>query len=285
MAASATPQVSLRSPAGLPGLLAAHPLPAYFAGAFAWSWVLWFAVAAGAPEVLILVGVFGPLASAVVVTRATGGSVRGWLRRILRWRVSPWWYGGVIAIPLALVAASTAIFAGFGEPVDMALLDEKVVAFAGTLLFVALLGGGQEEFGWRGLALPRLQERLSPVRATLMLGTLWALWHLPLLFAMDEVDHGLGAGALSGVLVLTMISIVAYAFAYTYVLNRTGSVLLCILLHGSFTTANGFAALRAEAELVGTDYALYSGIHATVLVAAALVLVGLTRGRLGRADE
>jgi uncharacterized protein len=266
------------------GHLDSHPTAVFFAGAFAWSWTLWAAVAAGAPEPLLVAGAFGPAVSAVALTRLSGGSVRAWLRRILRWRVSPWWYAAVIVVPLAVVATSTALFAATGAEVQGDLLGEKLASFFGTLLFVALLGGGQEELGWRGYALPRLQERLSPVRATLLLGVLWALWHLPLLFALEDVDHGLGSAALAGVLGLTLVSIVAYAFAYTYLLNRTGSVLLCVLLHGSFTTANGFAALRAEEDLQGADYALFSGIQATVLVLAVLVLVRVTRGRLGRAE-
>ena len=82
----------------------------------------------------------------------------------------------------------------------------------------AELGGGQEEPGWRGFALDRLVARHSPIRATLLLGVVWGLWHLPLC--------GLG---FVGPLMFVSFSTRRY--------NRSGSVLLCVLLHASFTPA------------------------------------------------
>src|SRR5690606_8411033 len=96
-----------------------------------------------------------------------------------------------------------------------------------TFVFVAVLGGGLEEPGWRGFALPRLQERLGPLRATALLGLLWGVWHVPL--------YGPLGFAVPFVL----------AFLYTPLYNRTGSVLLCVLLHASFTPAQDHLVLLA----------------------------------------
>jgi uncharacterized protein len=82
-------------------------------------------------------------------------------------------------VPIALAVLVTAEFALAGNELDWSLLDTRLAAFLPTLVFVALLQGGNEEPGWRGFALPRMQDRFTPVRATLLLGGVWALWHLP----------------------------------------------------------------------------------------------------------
>jgi hypothetical protein len=81
---------------------------------------------------------------------------------------------------------------------------------------------------------------------------------------------------------LTLVSIVGYAFAYTYLLNRTGSVLLCILMHAGFNTALSSAGLRTEAALQRWDYILLLGLSAATIWIAVGLLVRLTGGRLGQ---
>ena len=119
------------------------------------------------------------------------------------------------------------------------------------------------------------------MRATLVLGTIWALWHLPLLLVEDNVDHNLTALAFAGMLVWTLGGFIAYAFTYTYLWNRTQSAPLCMLLHASYNTAIGLVILRPADELVGGTYVAISlALTGTLwLVAAALVVA--TRGRLG----
>lgn len=73
-----------------------------------------------------------------------------------------------------------------------------------------------------------------------------------------------------------------YAFAYTYLLNRTGSVLLCILMHAGFNTALSSAGLRTEAALQRWDYILLLGLSAATIWIAVGLLVRLTGGRLGQ---
>src|SRR5687767_3135780 len=80
---------------------------------------------------------------------------------------------------------------------------------------------------------------------------------------------------------LTMASIVGYAFAYTFLLNKTGSVLLCIAMHASFNVANSSAGLRTEEALQQTDYLLMLALSATTIWVLVAVLVRLTRGGLG----
>jgi membrane protease YdiL (CAAX protease family) len=262
-----------------------RPVGSYVALAFGISWGCWSAPALGyrdgAGSVLLLLGGFGPLMAALIMVRATGGSPKQWFKALFRWRVAPRWYAFALGIPVGLAVLVTAEFVLLGRAVDLSLLDDRLLLFLPSLLFVALAGGGNEEPGWRGFALPHLLERVSPVRATLLLGGVWAVWHLPLLFATDHADHGLGATGMTVLAALTLLSIVGYAFAYTYLLSRTGSVLLCILLHAGFNTAMASVGLRTEEALQRWEYVLALGLGTATIWVGVMVLIRLTGGRLG----
>jgi uncharacterized protein len=241
---------------GLRGWINRRPMAAFFTLAYTLSWLAWLpAILAGGGMAAIIPGAFGPAVAAWIVIRVTGGSVRAWAREIVHWRVKPRWYLYALGLPAVLWAAMNGALALLGEPVDLAPLGGRLPSYLATFAFVALLGGGQEEPGWRGFALPRLQQRLTPLRATLLLALLWGVWHLPL--------YGLG-----------FVGPMLYAFFYTYLYNRTGSVGLCMLLHGGFTAA-------LDTLILTTDSLTVDLTIVAVLVVATVVLAVATRGRLG----
>jgi membrane protease YdiL (CAAX protease family) len=130
-------------------------------------------------------------------------------------------------------------------------------------LFVLVIGGAAEEPGWRGFGLPYLLERHSPVRATLILGLVWGVWHLPVY------------GPLGFVVPMVL------AFFYTYLWARTRSVLLAILLHASFTPAQDHLVLMPRDEAYSSVLDAPDFVILGVYLAAVAVLLLLTRGRLG----
>ena len=273
----------------LRSLIQIHPTVAFFCLAFASSWTLMTpAMVAGLDSLAAIpffLGVWAPAAAAAIVVRATGGSVKGWLRGIMRWRVPLRYYLFAVGLPLGLAVVASAQFALAGESLDFALVGERAAAFLPLLLFCFLVNGGPEEPAWRGFALPRLQERYSPVKATALLGVVWGLWHLPLLLVEDNVDHGLAAVAFAAMLVWTLAGFIAYAFTYTYLWNRTRSALLCMLLHASYNTAIGVVILRRADELVGDAYVVISLALTGTLWLVAVGLIVATRGRLGLPDS
>ncbi len=260
-----------------------HPVAAFFTFAYLYSWAFWAPAALGydgtVGVVAIFVGVWGPAAAGLTMTRLLGRSARSWIHDMFRWRVPARWYLFALAVPAAIVAVVSLAFVTLGEDLDGALLGERLAVYVPMLVFLTLVGGGNEEWGWRGFALPELLDRYRPVAATLILGTLWAVWHLPLLAAQDDLSHGLGGGELTVVLAATVVNIVALAFIYTYLYRSTRSTLLAVLLHGSFNAANGTLVLRDEIE--GTAYAtMQYCITVTSLVIVA-ALWRMTRGRFG----
>jgi membrane protease YdiL (CAAX protease family) len=161
-----------------------HPVAAFFVLAYAISWVAWLGPILDLAEPLgtlgFVVGGFGPALAALVVTWLGSDSVRAWARRIVDWRVAPRWYLAALAVPLLVVALTSVGLTFVGTSIDPGLLTGRGSLVLVSFVTIALIGGGNEEPGWRALALPKLQEQYTPVSATLILGVVWALWHLPL---------------------------------------------------------------------------------------------------------
>jgi membrane protease YdiL (CAAX protease family) len=238
------------------GWVAGHPLAAFVLLSYAISWAVWTPALLGAGGmVLAAIGAFGPAVAAALVTHRAGGSVRAWLRPLWRWRVPARFYLYALGLPVALFASMNLVLAALGEQVHLERAGASAPSFLGTFAVVALVGGGQEEPGWRGFALDRLQARYSPLTATALLGVIWGLWHLPL--------YGLG-----------FVGPMLFVVFYTWLYNRTGSVLLCVLLHAAFTPSLDHLVLVDDSLLVDV-------VIAATLLVAAVALVVLTRGRLG----
>jgi membrane protease YdiL (CAAX protease family) len=266
-------------------LAARYPVALFFVLAYALSWGLWLPIVLGYDgalrEALFVAGIFGPALAGALMIVLQGGSLGGWLRSIVRWRVSARWWVLALLIPAGLIGTASAAYALLGHEVDVSLLPGRLGGYLPALVMTALLGGGQEEFGWRGYVLPRLEARFSPVTATLILGILWGLWHLPIVAADPEFQHGLDVAALLPVVALSLVSVVGYAFLLTWLFNRTGSVLVAILLHAGFNTANELLAPLPPEAVEGAAYEVLSVTMTLTLVAVVLALVALTRGRLG----
>lgn len=197
------------------------------------TWGSWFAAsitpAAGPRGVLFLLGTFTPGFVALWLTgRATGRSgVVALLRRLIDWQVPARWYVfaasyiAVVKLTVALVhRAATGAWPRFGQ-------DPWYLMLAATVGSVLVGGQTGEEIGWRGYALPRLAARFGLGGASVLLGVLWACWHLPLFFvpAADTLGQ-------SFPLYVIQVTALSVAMAWLYA-NTRGSLLPVMLLHAA----------------------------------------------------
>jgi uncharacterized protein len=253
-----------------------HSLIAYFILAYAISWAVEIPLAASAqgwlrapvPPAIHYLASFGPMLSALIVTAATEGRVgiRRLLAGLLKWRVGLGWILFAILSPITLFGVAAIVdYAANGKWPDLALLGEvdylPYLGIIGAFLLWLFTFGLGEELGWRGYALPRLQKGWSALSATLILGVVWAIWHLPAFFYKDTYI----AMGLAGGLPILMLSILAASIVFTWLYNSTrGSLLITILFHALF---DFLSVSRAGGEYVA------SIMSAGVMIWAVLIVI------------
>lgn len=246
-----------------------HQVALFLGLAFLLSWAPWPLVLLN-PDSSPLVP-FGPLVAAVtvtVVTRGAGG-LRHLLGYLLRWRRAPGWYLLAMGLPPAITLAASALtVASGGKPVTSTDISWPLVAL--TFLSTILLVGLFEELGWRAYLLPRLVNRFGGLRSALLLGVIWALWHLPELIS-DPTHQRPPLQFLVGVMAQSVV--LAWFF-----LRTNGSLPIVIISHAATNTAAQFLLPR----FAGDDYQLIWWFSTALWVAAAgLVVVSANSGRTG----
>jgi uncharacterized protein len=164
--------------AGVAAWVRRHDLGVYFFLAFSLSWLPWPLVALN-PESSPMVP-FGPLIAAVVVTALSGGrrSLGQLLAQLARWRSPTRWYAVALLIPLTITGLAAATTSAVGGSIAFRSGPEWT-QIAATFISAVVLIGVFEEVGWRGYALPRLLQKMTGLRAALVIGVIWASWHLP----------------------------------------------------------------------------------------------------------
>lgn len=244
-----------------------HPVATFAVLAIAVSWTVWIpalsAINGPAAKAALIPGAFGPLVAGAIITRLRGDSVRAWLSSTLSWRRSGRWYVAAATVPLGVAFGLGAVMVGLTGGFGDGTLRPALAAFAFNIVFATVLGGGQEEFGWRGFALPSLQARYNALTASILVGLVWALWHAPLfVFDVYAMNPALYA-----------VSVIAFAVILTWLYNSSRAcVPVAILMHGSIN-----ASVNLPLQAVGGPSALpvpFAGLLAGGfgLVAVALIV-------------
>ena len=215
-------------------LMRRHPLVTFFLLAYGLTWAIQIPVAAGVLEGSGWRAVtWVPAIAALLAAALTGG--RGALRelgsRLVRWRVGWQWYLVVIlgpaAFSLAVAGVYTLLGGSWSEAAPPALLEGPLLFLPLFLLILTLTDGLGEELAWRGFALPRLLTRYNALVASLVLGVIWALWHLPLVWTEGNAMYQQPVW-------LLLVDITAKSVLFTWVfLHTRGSVLIAMLFHGA----------------------------------------------------
>src|SRR6266566_3026070 len=195
-----------------PSWLLRRPLIAYFLLAYAMAWVLWLpfvlsrgggvgvlplstpADASGLAYLLVFVGALGPALAAIIVSAASSGwpGVKSLLRRMVLVKVGIRWYLVALLLPLVAYVLPLLLLGGSALVSILLSVQGAIILLLYLLLSIAgmvIAAPLGEELGWRGFALPRLQEQYGPLRGSLLLGLLWGLWHLPLFLTAWEKPY------------------------------------------------------------------------------------------------
>jgi uncharacterized protein len=273
-------------------VLARHPLTFFFIFAYAFTWlVAWMPLVLskdgagllsyhwplGLYATIAIASFVGPFLSAFIMTGITEGreGVGRLLRQLVLWRVGFRWYlFALIGLPAIMVISVIILPGSLASFQGLATLS-PLLSLA-LFVYVFFLGGPLgEEPGWRGFALPRLQRRYGALVGSLILGPIWAFWHLPLFW---YPAWNLPPTILN--IVMFVLAAMAFTIVMTWVFNNTkSSLLIAVLVHTSFdmvlATLNGLFPIP-----IVNDY----GSNVPILIGLgvlALVLVAVTRGRLG----
>ncbi|HEY0492226.1 MAG TPA: CPBP family glutamic-type intramembrane protease [Candidatus Dormibacteraeota bacterium] len=274
----------------------ARPIVAFFVLSYIGTWIIWvpvllskqglglasFDIPIPPPLFLIVSTITGPTLAAFLVERVVGGrdGVRALRHRVLHFRVNLGWYLLVIFGPLVILLVAS-LWTGVSPVTTLAQHWELIFTSFLPATALGLIVTIFEEIGWMGAALPRLQAARGPLIACIILGPLWAAWHLPSFFVA-----GSGGASTTGInlpligLQLLVLSLLAIAFRVvaTWIFNATAmAVPLIMLLHSAFDQAPALFGELKIREFSGN--ALDFTNYAAWAVCAVIVAI-LTRGRL-----
>ncbi len=239
----------------------------FFTLTFAWSWAFWVPTALWGPDATHFItqlgfalGGIGPMVFGIYFTYREGGDEvrRDYWRRVMDWKRLDFrgWELSLLAVPLLtwLAGRVDILIGGRGIQLDLTTIHyfegflPQSLALPVFLVFMFLFGPVPEELGWRGYALDRLRARHGSLRASLILGLMWGLWHLPLFFLKGAYQSTLGVGTVGFFLFFAGILPVSVVMTWIYDLARR-SILSAILFHFSINLVGTVAAHGNRVEL------------------------------------
>jgi membrane protease YdiL (CAAX protease family) len=255
---------------------------------FAWTWLFWIPAAlsrnGSTPliTVLHLIGGIGPmLAALVLVYRAKDRQVRRdfWKRVIDLKRIKRGWYLVIFLIYPVLTVLPAVIdiwMNGKGiQPELASRFAQQPLLILPVTIFLLFFGPIPEELGWRGYALDRLQTKQSALVSSLIVGALWAFWHLPLFFINGTYHYHLGVGTTA--FWIFMIEPIMGSIFYTWIYNNTHrSTLSAILLHFMGNYVGELFELSERAEILQLIF--------TILFAVIIVIIWGRKGLVKKSN-
>ncbi|MGE7633628.1 CPBP family intramembrane glutamic endopeptidase [Bacillus paramycoides] len=281
---------SKNSSTGLRWYLESFPLTSFFVMAYLFSWVVLI------PFILSQWGIFpktkafdifffanafvGPMLAAYIMFRTLEGK-ESWKKvrkSIISIKVGLKWYlFTLIVIPAAMFLGM--IILNGGIPTLDGLTSKFYVTYLISFVAIFFLGGPlPEEIGWRGFALPRLQSKFGPLKASLLLTVLWAFWHLPhFLTAAQRGGPGSDLSLLYFHLPIFILLCLPISIILTWVYNcHHGNLFIVMLVHASVNTFSLVQTHSTNPVLKNSDLFVVIGLG----IVALLILI-FTRGNLG----
>jgi hypothetical protein len=212
---------------------------------------------------LFMAGGFTPSITAIILTGLWEGrnGLRRMGRRLIQFNIGWRWYLAVLGMIALITMGEVLVTISLGHPFDLSLFFAQL----GSFIPLIIIGPLSEELGWRGYAQDRLQTRFHSTVASLIIGILWSLWHLPLFFIVGTSQYELGLPFLPFLLSVTSLSVLM-----GWVYNSTQrSLWSAILVHWIYTYSSqvistGFTETPTSSWLRCIPY---------ILVAALVVVI------------
>ncbi|TXT57531.1 MAG: conserved membrane protein of unknown function [Candidatus Thorarchaeota archaeon] len=218
----------------------------FFIITYVFSWIFWV------PQVLNSMGIiadsvfteflsspfniaaFGPLVAAILLVVKENGlkGIKNLLKKGIMVDFAKKWVLPMFLLYPAIFLVSMLVGIPFGFSPDLEILAHPEVITIGFFVILLTAGPLQEEFGWRGYAVPKLQEQYNAIVTSFIVGVAWALWHFPLFFLPSPGDGS--AFYYDQPVWIMVISVIFSSILFTWIYNNTkGSVFATLMLHTS----------------------------------------------------
>ncbi|CKE52937.1 CPBP family intramembrane glutamic endopeptidase [Bacillus paranthracis] len=278
------------SSTGLRGYLESYPLTSFFVMAYLFSWIVLIPFILSQWGILPKIKTFdifffanafaGPMLAAYIMFRTLEGkdSWKKIRKSIISTKIGWKWYLFTLIVIPAVMFLGMVILTG-GIPAFRGINSEFFITYFFSFIAIFFLGGPfPEEIGWRGFALPRLQSKFGPLKATLLLSVLWAFWHLPhFLTAAQRGGPGSDLSILYIHLPIFILLCLPIAIILTWAYNcHRGNLFIVMLIHASVNTFSLAQTHSINPVLKNTDLFVVIGLGFI-----ALLILIFTRGNLG----
>lgn len=234
---------------------------------------------------LIILAAYSASLAGVILTLIVSGKagLREMFRRLLIWRVGiGWWVVAVFALALIYLAGLWVAALFSGSPPTLTLAEPLYMFIPLFIMKFFLDAGLGEELGWRGFLLPRLQARHSALVASIIVGVVWGLWHLPLFMLEGQsptYEFGQAIGVIPALLAYAVLITIPWAVLFTWMYNNTnGSLLLMFVFHASQAW---FFLFTNPDNIIGP----YLGYSAILMLSAVVVVIISGATNLSRKNQ
>jgi len=246
---------------------------------FALTWVAWWILAylaqaelikfqSAVGQVLFILGGSAPTIGAYVAILLTSkeGSLKEFHSRVFKVKVGFPLYLYTILVPVLIGLAGLGLVYLISFRYFETYTIQPLYLFV-PFFFTSIFMGGLEEFGWRGVLQPALTKKLNLFAANLVIGIVWALWHLPLFYIIGAHHHN------KQFLFFTL-GAIGYSSFMTWLYAKTNSVFLCVLFHASI---NATASIGLSVSMEATAVYPY---NAVLIMLFGLFFLGIMQQQL-----
>ena len=252
----------------------------FFVFTFIWSWLIWgiaiflgfgnkneffMSAGVGVEFILTLIGAFGPAVGAIlsVLTIEGKGALPKFFRQFFSLRFG-WKTWVLIFLILGAAGAIAWILPEFFGAERINTYLPSVLIFPVYYLVMVFFGGGQEEIGWRGYISPFLEKKFGLAAGGLILGIIWAIWHLPLWFISGTSQVYMNFAGF-------MMGLIGKSYIFSWIVKKSGNRLSSgLAIHGA---VNAFAALFPFLILADNARQTRFWLYQTLILITGIIIV------------